>query len=88
MLDRLDRQINVEFRPVEVLGLRPRDPQQLTDGSVEEPRELLEGDEQLSLIQQEPEPVAGDVGDLNAESGPSTPCGFHLLSPGSGEEPE
>jgi len=49
MGDRFDRQINVEVRPVQVLVTRQLDPRDLCNGSLFEPRKLLERHKELLL---------------------------------------
>jgi hypothetical protein len=65
MLDRLDGQVDIEIRPVEVSRTRPLEPKYGLDRSALEPREVFEGKEQLVIVQQQPEPMLGDVRDLN-----------------------
>ena len=65
MFDGVDGQIDIEIRPVEVSRARPLEPKYGLDRSALEPWEVLEGKEQLVIVQQQPEPVLGDVRDLN-----------------------
>lgn len=65
MLDGVDREVYVEVWPVEVVGMWPFDVQDRGHGGGLEPWELLEGQEQLSLLQEEPEAVLRDVGHLS-----------------------
>ena len=52
----------------EVFGLGPLEPQDRLDGGRPEPRKLLERKIELPPIQQHPESMLGDVGDLSARS--------------------
>ena len=69
MLDGLYRKVNVQIRPVQMMGMDKFDVHQLPDRGLMEPRELLKGDEQFSILDQEPEPVPRDIRDLNVQSG-------------------
>jgi len=57
MVDRLDRQVHVEIGPVQVLRGLQFHVKNLTDLRIAKPWELLEGQEQLAAIQEEPEAV-------------------------------
>jgi len=64
--DRVDVKIHVELRPVEVVRLRALD---LKDGPhrcVSEPGEVLECEEVLCFVDQQPEAVRRDAEDFNA----------------------
>src|SRR5579859_669909 len=75
--DRVDRQVDVEIGPVKMPWRRPLKPQnRLYRGSLE-PGEVLERQEQLTAVEQQPEAVLGNVRDLNFRSG----CARHLESP-------
>jgi hypothetical protein len=65
MIDRLCRDINVQIGPVEMMGRRPLDVQELCNRRTPEPREQLERQEHFSTRQQEPEALRRDVRDLN-----------------------
>jgi len=54
VFDGLDGEIHVQLRPPEVVLLRTPDVQQSVDRRLAEPRELLEREEQLPLIEQQP----------------------------------
>jgi hypothetical protein len=62
---RLDVKINVEVRPVEVVRLRTLDMEDRAHGCVSEPGEVLECEEVLCLVQQQPEAVGRDPENLN-----------------------
>src|SRR5262245_1318020 len=57
------------------------DASDFTDRRVFEPGELLERRKQFLLANQDPEPVARDVGDFNVGSASSRRCGFHSDAP-------
>jgi len=63
---------------VEVARLRALESQDLRDGSALEPRVLLEGQEQLTLIEQQPDAMLGDVGYRSLRSGRSGNSGLLL----------
>jgi len=65
MFNRVDGQIDIEIRPVEVSRARSLQPKYGLDRSALEPREVFEGQKQLVIVQQQPEPMLGDVRDLN-----------------------
>jgi len=66
MRDRLDVKIHVEIRPVEVVWLRTLDMKDRPHGRVSEPREILECEEVLCLVEQQPKAVRRDAGDFSA----------------------
>ena len=57
MLYGLDRKINIEVWPVQVIGVKSFNLQKLTDGHILEPWEALKWQKQLAAPDQEPEPV-------------------------------
>jgi len=65
MLDGLKVKVDVNLRPVEMVRPRLLDLEHRRNWGLAEPWELGEGQEQLAPIDEEPEPVAGDVGHLN-----------------------
>jgi len=65
MCDRLDVKIDVEVRPIEVVWLRTLDMEDPAHGCVSEPGEVLECEEVLRLVQQQPEAVGRDPKNLN-----------------------
>ena len=77
MIDGLDRHVDIEIGPIQMVRMRQLDVAELADRNLSEPGEVLEGQEALLLPEQEPEPVLRNVGDLNGRSGLSTRCGFH-----------
>jgi hypothetical protein len=56
-VQRIDRQIDIELRPVQVSRARQLDARQLPYGRIAKPRKVLERNEPLALADQEPEPV-------------------------------
>jgi hypothetical protein len=65
MIDGLDRHVDIEIRPIQMMRMRQLDVAELADRNLSEPGEVLEGQEALLLPEQEPEPVLRNVGDLN-----------------------
>ena len=59
-------QVYVHRRPVEVLGLWPLDVQDGTHGSVLKPGELLEGQEVLFFVEQQPDPIRSNTDHFSA----------------------
>jgi len=53
--------IDIQFRPIEVMRERTLHLRELCDRRLAKPRKLLEGQEALFLVQQEPESVLRDV---------------------------
>ena len=68
MVERIDSQVDVERRPVQMVRVRAFDLSELPDGGVLEPGDRFEGDEHLSVVNEKPEPERRDVGDLNART--------------------
>ena len=66
MVDRIYCQVDVQVRPVKVMGMRTLNVRYLPDGSVAKPREVVEREKNLSGVNEEPKPVSRDVGHLNA----------------------
>jgi len=58
--------IHVEVGPVEVMRLRTLDMEDRTHGRVSEPGEVLECEEVLCLVQQEPKAVGRNPENFNA----------------------
>jgi hypothetical protein len=54
MFDRLEREIDIEFRPTQVVGAGPLDAGELPDRGVLKPGELLEGHEQVAIVNPQP----------------------------------
>ena len=81
MLNGIHCQVDVQVRPVKVMGMRTCDVRYLPDGSVAKPREVLEGEKDFSVVNEEPETVSGYVGDLNVRSVLATRHGFHPRAP-------
>lgn len=65
MRDRLDVKIHVEFRPVEMVGLRAVDVKNGAHRRVAEPGKVLEREEVLRFVEQQPETVRRDAEDVN-----------------------
>jgi len=57
MLDRFDREIDVEVGPCQMVGSRPENIQYLVDRCLGKPRELPKIDEQLPSSKVQPEAV-------------------------------
>ena len=51
------------------------------EGGVLEPGEVLEREEQLAILKQDPEAVLGDVADLNGRSACAKRLGCHPRAP-------
>jgi hypothetical protein len=86
MLDRLDGEVHVEVRPVEVLGALENDVHEFSDRNLPKPRKVPEGEKEFSIIHEKPESVAGYVADLSSRSALPTRVGSHpraLQSAGS-----
>jgi hypothetical protein len=66
MRDGVDVEIHVELRPVEVMWLRTLDLKDGVHRRISEPGEVLEREEVLCLVEQEPEAVRRDAQDFNA----------------------
>lgn len=77
MLDRLEAQVDVQPRPMEMLPVQQLDVQDARDGGILEPGKLLEGEKELLVADEDPEAMLGDVGDLNARNVLSTRRGSH-----------
>jgi hypothetical protein len=81
-LDRFDREIDVEIRPVHVIGSRPTNVQDLADRCLGKPGELSKIDEKLSPSKVQPEAVPGDTGDLNLSDAGASALQFrHVVVP-------
>jgi hypothetical protein len=65
VLKRLDGQIYVQIRPVEMILLWPMDIQDLRHRCVGEPGEFLESYEQLSVSEKDPETLRRDIRNLS-----------------------
>lgn len=78
MLDGLDGKVHIKIGPIEMTEMQQFDMQQLANRHILEPRKILEGQEQLSPAQQEPEAVLRHVSDFNARSVFSKQRGFRL----------
>lgn len=74
MLKRVDGQIDIEIWPAQVRWGWPLHVKDRVDGGLLEPGELLERQEQFAAVDEHPEAVLGDVGDLSGRSG----CSRHL----------
>jgi hypothetical protein len=65
VLDGIDVQVDIHFRPVKMLRLRPFDMKDLADRRILESGEPCKRHEQFLIVEQQPEAVPGNVGDLN-----------------------
>ena len=81
VLDAPERKVNVELGPAEMAWGRSLDARDLCNGGVPEPGEGVKRKEVLLAIHKQPEPVLGDVCQLNSRNARSRPRGFHLLVP-------
>jgi len=81
MVDGIHCQVDVQVRPVKMMGMRTCDVHQLTYGDIAKPRKVFEGEKDLSGVNEEPETVSGYVGDLNVRSVLPTRHGFHPRAP-------
>jgi len=68
VLDGLDRQVDVEIGPVEMLLGWYVNVEKVIDDRAPEPRKLLEWEKELSIAQENPEPVTGDVRHFSFQS--------------------
>jgi len=81
MFDRFNRQVDVETRPVKVVGRRPEHIDDFTDRCFGKPRKLLEGHEELPAIEVQPEAVPGDACYFNLFGGRATALQFRHAAP-------
>ena len=58
MLDRVDRQVDIELRPIEVAGLRALESQDRLHRRPLEPGKFVEGKKELATVEQEQKPCA------------------------------
>ena len=65
MVNHVERQIDIQIRPVHVIRAMSLDMRDLTDRGVGEPREFVEGHIVLLPVDIEPEPSCVNMGDLN-----------------------
>jgi len=66
MFYRLDREVDVEIRPVEMVRARKLDVHEFSDRHIAKPRELLERKKQFPLADEDPEAVPRNVTDLDS----------------------
>jgi hypothetical protein len=59
-------EVHVELRPVEVVRLRSLDSKDGAHRRVSKPRKVLEREEVLGFVEQQPEAVRRDTDDFNA----------------------
>jgi len=71
-LFRIDGQIHVQGRPAQVTARRTLDLCELSDRGVPKPGKLGEREEELSAIQEQPQPVRGHIRQLNSRSAIAT----------------
>src|SRR3989304_1670066 len=81
VVDGVHGQVDVQVRPVKMMGTRTCDVHQLTYRDIAKPRKVFEGEKDLSGVNEEPETVSGYVGDLNVRSVLPTRHGFHPRAP-------
>jgi hypothetical protein len=81
MVDGIHCQVDVQVGPAKVMGMRTLNGRYLPDGRVAKPREVFEGEKDLSVVDEEPETVSGYVGDLNVRSVLATRHGSHPRAP-------
>ena len=67
--DDLEREIDVEPGPVEMIHLRPLDRGKLGDRRIAEPREVAERQVVFLPVDEKPQAMLRDVAQLNARSG-------------------
>ena len=84
VLDRFHRQIDVEVRPIQMVGMRKLHVQQSADRNVSEPGKLMERHEKFPASKQKPKSVLRDVRYLNLRSVLSKLRRSHLCVPESG----
>jgi hypothetical protein len=65
VFDGLDRQINVEFRPVKVIRTQPPNIQEFFHRRISEPRKLVKIDKESFSSKVESKPVPRDARDVN-----------------------
>src|SRR5881397_1230234 len=84
MIDRFNRQIDIQVRPIKVVWTLKLHSDQFANTSIFEPRKLLKRNKALSFSNQNPKPMTRDVRDLNfLRNGCSTLAGCHLRAPES-----
>jgi hypothetical protein len=71
MLDRVDREVNIEVGPVQVMGLWPLEVEDRFYRRFREPREFRERHEELAIVNEQPDAVPRDVRDLSCRNGRS-----------------
>jgi hypothetical protein len=65
VIDRLSRKVDIEVWPVEMISMWPFDVAEGCNRCVSKPRELPEWDEALTVVQEQPEAMPGNVSYLN-----------------------
>src|SRR3546814_1008068 len=81
MANRVNGQIDVQIRPVKVLGRGPLNMQHLANRGIAKPREAIERQEQFFSSQKKPEAMLRYVGDLRIRSVAAKRRGFHFRAP-------
>ena len=79
MLDGLDREVDVQVRPIQMMRARQLDVRDCPDRCVTKPRELFKRDEQLALAHEQPKSVNRDIRDFNRGSRTHATRIAHLL---------
>ena len=65
MVDRIDRNVDVEVGPVKMFAVEERHVLDLADGSFPKPGKCLEREEHLTIRKERPDPVLRDLRDFN-----------------------
>jgi hypothetical protein len=65
MLDRLQSKVHIKVGPVHMLRMREFHVDQLSDGNIPKPGELLKRQEEFPFPEEKPESVFRNVGDFN-----------------------
>ncbi len=68
MFDGRNREIDIEFRPVQVVRAWKLHVRDFPNGSLPKPRKLFERQEQLPFPDEQPEPVGRNVSDFRLGS--------------------
>ena len=74
MFDGFEAKVDIQIRPVEMVGRTLLYIEYLGDGCVAEPREVLEGQEQLTVSATEPDAVSVYVRYFKVRHGRLTPA--------------
>ena len=77
MFNRFHRKVHIQIGPVQMVWVGELYVQQLSDGNIPEPGELLKRQKQFSSPEEQPKTVLRDVRDFNFRNGLSKLRGFH-----------